>query len=762
MANPTARLFSIRLAPAVVTVLALLTCLPAAAPRAQETENEPPEESPLSRPFLERERVRLVLVPVTVVDRKGRPVLDLQQGDFDLFVDGSPQPIDAFEPPLVTIEEPVEPSAADADAGSVATRGTPRSSAVREIQPVTEIPIVTKSYVALVFDRYMTTYRGVARAFSALRGFLEEGGSPLQEIGLFAVVHGNIRTLQPFTSDPLLLETALGGAFKDGRQLDSWLTEERERQLDVLGVPEPLWCGAISKWSVIQAQRGRNVLMGLERLARAMAELKGRKSVVLLTDGVRLRAGLNYAYILNRGGSHKGYRYESCTMSLQAEYQRMTRTFKAANVTLSPVSMMGLTFPARGDPNALDELLGSSRFMAEETGGRVPMGLNDFQGEVTSAVEQPLRSYVLGFRATESVPGTAHAIEVRVRRKRVRISARSEYVEPPETFATDSRFSSALLFPGRDRELGGEAALFALPVTRTSRELHIQVAVPGEALAWLAAAEGRRQAELQVNGLLRDERGRADEVLKSAYVVKAGAGRPPSRLVIQESVVADVKRPSELVLVALDQVSGLISSWAIPVAGPGKTKAPMLVTEPILLAAAGKSQVISTGGDPRLSRRLQERLYIPVAGLEEVTGSDADQDPGASGDRVLVMSRIVNLPEGGSVRFCLNDGRYITAELSEDAPEESGKGADGKAEDATAEDARAEEAAEEIVQAELARTAEATAGSTDGGPSLWSAWMKVPVRALASGDIRVEVVSAEGALLTAKVAEEAPGDRPAP
>jgi len=756
MARLTAWQLPIRLAPAMA-VLVLLAGLPAPAPHGQETEEEPPEESPLSRPFLERERVRLVQVPVTVVDRKGRPVLDLQQADFQLFVDGLPQVIEVFEPPLEIDEGIAEPSrfdtgvtfagAADgetpvtleeaasdtgaADTGAEATGGPTPAATVPLALPV------TKSYVALVFDRYMTTFRGVATAFSALRGLAEDDGSPVQEIGLFVFVRGHLRLLQPFTSNHHLLEKALKEAFKDGRQLDFWLTDEGARQAEVVGSASSP-CGTITKWSLIQAQRGRNVLMGLEDLAHAMAELKGRKSVVLLADGVRLRAGLNYAFVL---GPHLGSQYASCTVSLLAEYKRMTSTFNAANVTLSPVSMVGFTFPVRGDPHALDELLASSKFMAEETGGQVPTGLNDFQGELTTAVKQPLRSYVLGFQATESAPGTAHAIEVRVDRKRVRVSARTEYVEPPETFETDSRFSAALLFPGRYRELRGEAALFTLPVTKKHRELHIQVSLPGGALAWLVATGGRRQAELQVNGLLRDERGRADEVLRSAYVVKAGAGRLPSRLVIQESVMAEVKRPSELVLVALDKVSGMISSWAIPVAGAEKTKSPMLVTAPIFLAAAGESQVISTGGDPGLSRRLQEQLYLPVTGLGPVTGIEGDEDPVAGQDRILVMSRIVNLPEGATARFCLDEGRCVTAELKEDVPEE---------------DARAEEPPEEIVQAEDAPAENGQA------PTLWSAWMKVPARALASGGIRVEVVSAQGALLAVKVAENPLEDRPAP
>ena len=119
------------------------------------------------------------------------------------------------------------------------------------------------------------------------------------------------------------------------------------------------------------------------------------------------------------------------------------------------------------------------------------------------------------------------------------------------------------------------------------------------------------------------------------------------------------------------------------------------------------------------------------------------------------MSRIVNLPEGGSVRFCLDDGRCITAELREDAPP------------AAAPVVEPQEAVPQV--GEAAPHAEVAAVTAHAGaapdeivhaedPSLWSAWIKIPARALAGSDIRVEVLSAEGTLLASKVMERSRGD----
>jgi hypothetical protein len=241
-----------------------------------------------------------------------------------------------------------------------------------------------------------------------------------------------------------------------------------------------------------------------------------------------------------------------------------------------------------------------------------------------------------------------------------------------------------------------------------------------------------------------------------------------------------VKRPSELILMALDQVSGLATSWSLPIAGSEKGKERLLVTAPILLAPVGDSQVISPGGDPGLSRRLHDRLYLPVAKTHVVPGDGPGEEQSAGSERLLVMSRIVNLPEGGSARFCLEDGRCIDAELKEEVALEKTPVMKPLEEMEPGEDARlgsaptagaADETDDSGERSTAVGKAAAGGDSIDGeeepeagkaGNQLWSAWVKLPSRVVAAGTIRVEVLSAEGALLAATVAEKLPAEPPAP
>src|SRR3954467_15768654 len=85
------------------------------------------------------EGVTAVLVDVVVRDKRGQPVRDLRQTDFEVLEDGVPQPIGSFSP--IFAGAPPASGAVNADAAA--------SSLAAAASPVPPGPAVT----ALVFDR---------------------------------------------------------------------------------------------------------------------------------------------------------------------------------------------------------------------------------------------------------------------------------------------------------------------------------------------------------------------------------------------------------------------------------------------------------------------------------------------------------------------------------------------------------------------------------------------------------------------------------
>lgn len=83
------------------TSLVFLVLVPAHSARAQARNSSPsgPQQAPQLPQAKERIRTHVneVIVPVTVIDKKGEPVLDLSQSDFHIFDGGVGQKIDRFD-----------------------------------------------------------------------------------------------------------------------------------------------------------------------------------------------------------------------------------------------------------------------------------------------------------------------------------------------------------------------------------------------------------------------------------------------------------------------------------------------------------------------------------------------------------------------------------------------------------------------------------------------------------------------------------------
>lgn len=79
----------------MVRLRSALLCLATVAvfPSPSTAQEAPPSQSGL----VEKVEVRLVIMDVQVLDRKGKPVSGLTRGDFDLTVDGRPVPLATFD-----------------------------------------------------------------------------------------------------------------------------------------------------------------------------------------------------------------------------------------------------------------------------------------------------------------------------------------------------------------------------------------------------------------------------------------------------------------------------------------------------------------------------------------------------------------------------------------------------------------------------------------------------------------------------------------
>lgn len=598
------------------------------------------------------------------MDRRLRPVLDLARDDFELLVDGLPHAIATFDPPLAPPETaerfrrrwrksrvPAAPAPAGPGKGTPPDRPGPEAGEPAVPGDAGETPDQPAgrpaagpppSHVALVLDLYQTRLTRMGAAIEATRTFLEEGLPQATSAGLFAITRGELRTLIPFTTDAARLETGLEEISHRTELMDTWVMHERERYREI---EEAIYRPpVVAGYSAEQSLRVRHVLEALEALSAAMAHLPGRKNVVLLTDGIRSQAGLNYAM-----GSLDLARE---TVDLDAEFRATTRVFKKAGVALSPISLQGMPINSFSD-----ELFDSLWYLANETGGRTPRTLNDFVRELEAASAQPRWIYLIGFHpAAAGQPGTAHSIQVRVRRQvqegraHLDLSYRTEYVDGERGFDDRTLLAGAALLPDQFRELPLEASVHYMPAPGGETELQVQMVLPAVALAWIAAEGGRRQGAIEVHGLLRDTSGRRRELFRSRYALRVDPVHPPRRLVMQETATVSLEQPAELVLLALDGTSRKpgAASFSLPARPVEKTGT--RVGAPILLVPGGDHRLLTPTGKLLFGLADGRRIFL------------SEDHPAPASWPILVMTRVNGLPADGRVRFCLEAGSAACVE----------------------------------------------------------------------------------------------------
>jgi VWFA-related protein len=137
--------------------------------------------------------VRAVLVDVVVHDKKGEPVRDLTESDFQITEDGVPQKIASFTPVMEGTPRPrTAPSAPT----------LPSTATVGSAAPVEAGPIVT----ALLFDRLGPESRRLA--VQAAQDYVGSKSQASSYVGIFGI-DMSLASYVPFTRDIRLLKAGL-------------------------------------------------------------------------------------------------------------------------------------------------------------------------------------------------------------------------------------------------------------------------------------------------------------------------------------------------------------------------------------------------------------------------------------------------------------------------------------------------------------------------------------------------------------------------
>jgi VWFA-related protein len=407
-------------------------------------------------------RTEAVLVDVNVTDRKGRPVTNLSQADFQVFEDNTPQVILTFDRRVPEPSAPVGRAAAAAGLGP-ATGGGKSTSTSSQQGP---------SLTALAFDHLSADSRTLA--YQAAQRFLRERQA--DELAGVFIVDQALRVVAPYTTDGLKLSSAVETV---GEAATSSLGRERLGRFEQIAVPSetPAVAGAEEvgrsadqhpyidpvanaqsagdhalvaeieamtrmdqSYREIQNEiRGAATFNALLALVDSLAAIPGRKSVIYFSEGLtvpssqeaRFRAIIHTA---NRSNVTV-YTVDAMGLRVQSDQQATLRSVQEYGAMgVGDVERRGKFLDALEDNERVlkQDPAVSLGILADQTGGLLINNTNDLEDGVGRINQDRRNYYLLSYQSTNpALDGRFHRISVRLKNPALTVRARSGYVAVP-------------------------------------------------------------------------------------------------------------------------------------------------------------------------------------------------------------------------------------------------------------------------------------------------------------------------------------------
>jgi VWFA-related protein len=386
--------------------------------------------------------VELVTVDAVVLDKKGNPIEGLTQGDFTVTDDGKPQSLTSFEAVALHESEAVKPKTQS----KVSTNAAPAR------------PQGRRTFVIVFDDVHMSPER-IETARKAVGDFVGKGLTPGDQVTLVPASGGAWWTGEiPADADDL---TAALGRLKGLRQVittadymsdfeayqlyihrdNQTMSQVARRYYEHRIILEPPGGADRADLQVnpglplIQAKsaevyqaaldRKRATLGILRRVADSLASVKGRKAVILVSEGFVHEPQLPEFRDLVRAGRQAN----------AAIYFLDARGLRGGQTIAFDAETAEFTDPR--DTNAMlnDDLLAAqgADSIALDTGGFSLKNSNDMGAGLRRIANESRSYYLLGYLPTSTArDGKYHKIEVKVSRPDVQVRARRGYFAPKE------------------------------------------------------------------------------------------------------------------------------------------------------------------------------------------------------------------------------------------------------------------------------------------------------------------------------------------
>lgn len=434
----------------------------------------------------------LVLVNVTVRDRKGNLARGLTAGDFTILEDGKPQRIASFDIENTEIALPT----AEQEAKVLTAETAPGTS----LPQVNKAVLKDHRLVVLFFDLSSMQPEEVDRAVKAAADYVNKQMAPADLVAVVSL-DSSLVINQDFTSNhQLLLRAVESFSSNSGQGYEEGSTGTTEGTAET-GAP---FTADDTEYNIFNTDRR---LEALRALAESMAQVEQKKSIIYFASGMdrtgvenqsELRATINAAVRNNVSI------YSTDTRGLQAmvpggEAQQASLRGTAPYSGKSTLNQYNSNFTTQ-------ETLVT---LAGDTGGRAFLDSNDFSQVFRRVQEDTSSYYLLGYRSSNAERnGRFRRITVRVNRSDLKLVYRRGYYAPGD-FGHTSRADRenqlqqelASDLPSTDLPVFLAAGYFRL--ARNKFFVPVSIVVPGWEIPFTRNKEQDRAA-IDVLGVVLD------------------------------------------------------------------------------------------------------------------------------------------------------------------------------------------------------------------------------------------------------------------
>ena len=467
----------------------------------------------------------LIQVDVTVTDSRGRVITDLKPEELEIYENGKKQPISNFSF-VSNVRERVEKQ-----------NRVEKNAPVIPTTPLKEESV--RRTVALVVDDLTLSFESTYYVRQALKRFVDE---QMQEGDLVAIIRAGagIGALQQFTSDKRMLHAAIEkvrwnpsgaggiGAFAPlEARVDTGAPEEE---------PEPGERTQEGRDREFNDFRSNYFVTGtlgaVNYVVRGMAELPGRKSIMLLSDGFRL-------FNRDASGSIESSRIMASLRSLVDQANRSSVVI----YTLDPRGLQvgGLTAAdntqgrtteevnqAMSDrSNDLRETQDGLVYLAKQTGGFAIINNNDLAGGIRKVLDDQ-SYYLVAYEPEDETfdPKTRrfNRLDIKVLRKGARVRYRSGFFGiSDETLPTSTSTKGNLVYALTSPFVVNEIAvrlntLFGVQKDQTGY-VRALLHVSTKDIAFSDSPDGKKVATFEVLAVGFGDNGLAQDQLSKSYTM---------------------------------------------------------------------------------------------------------------------------------------------------------------------------------------------------------------------------------------------------